>query len=90
MDDTQTAVAAAPPDPETQDGDPVEGQPCRRRQNGEVLMMVHGLPQIVLVFLGVVTLMAFWRLILMICLAGVLTVFALGLMEVAGYVGALR
>jgi hypothetical protein len=52
--------------------------------------MVHGLPLIVVVFLVVLTLMAFWRLILMVCLAAALTVFALGLIEVAGYVGALR
>jgi hypothetical protein len=67
-----------------------KGNRAARRPNGEVLVMVHGLPLIVVVFLVVITLMAFWRLIVTICLAAALTVFALGLIEVAGYVGALR
>lgn len=55
-----------------------------------VLAMTHGQAQVVLLFLAVLTLMAFWRLVLMICLAAALTVFALGLIEVITFVGALH
>jgi hypothetical protein len=91
MDDTRTAVAAAAANVETRHRDPA--RTCRhaaRQWNGVVLAMTHGQAQVVLLFLAVLTLMAFWRLVLMICLAAALTVFALGLIEVITFVGALH
>ena len=44
--------------------------------------MIDGLPLLVLVFFLILVLIAFWRLVLMICVAAFLTVFALGLIEV--------
>ena len=52
--------------------------------------MLNGLPLIVLVFLVALTVLAFWRMILMICIAAALTLFALGLIDVITYAGDLR
>jgi hypothetical protein len=44
--------------------------------------MIDGLPLLVLVFFVMLVLVAFWRLVLMICVTAFLTVFALGCIEV--------
>jgi hypothetical protein len=49
--------------------------------------MIDGLPLIMLVFVVVLTFMAFWRLVLMICAAALLTVFAVGLIETLAWFG---
>jgi hypothetical protein len=49
--------------------------------------MIDGLPLIVLVFVAVLTMMAFWRLILMIFVAAFLTVFSLGLIQTVTWLG---
>jgi hypothetical protein len=49
--------------------------------------MIDGLPLIMLIFVVVLTLMAFWRLVLMICLAALLTVFAVGVIETITWFG---
>jgi hypothetical protein len=52
--------------------------------------MMHGLPLLVLVFAVALTVMAFWRLVLMIFVAATLTLLALGLIDAITWVGDLR
>ena len=49
--------------------------------------MTEGLPAIVLAFVTVLGVMAFWRQILMICIAAFLTVFAVGLIDAINWLG---
>lgn len=50
--------------------------------------MSDGLPLLVLVIFGVLILMTFWRLILMLCVAAVLAIFTVGLIDVVSWVNA--
>jgi hypothetical protein len=52
--------------------------------------MMNGIPLIVLVFVAMVTLLAFWRQVLMILAAALLTVLALGVIDVVTWVSAVR
>lgn len=52
--------------------------------------MMHGLPLLFLVFVVVLTLMAFWRIVLMICIAAFLSVLVIGVVDVAGQLSSLR
>ena len=49
--------------------------------------MMDGLPLMILVFVVVLTLLAFWRIVLMICVAAFLTVLAVGVIEVITWFG---
>jgi hypothetical protein len=49
--------------------------------------MMDGLPMMVLVFVVILTLLAFWRLVLMIFVAAFLTVLAVGVIEVVSWLG---
>ena len=49
--------------------------------------MIDGLPLLVLVFFLMLVLLAFWRLVLMVCAAAFLTIVTLGLIQVLTWLG---